>query len=152
MPCEAMEVNLSSGTHPGSRMKSFNGCWTCRLRHKKCDEKHPLYDACAALHITCHPFTSHKPEWMDGGVRQEEMAERVKLEVKENAHRRRGERAVHTSDDHFSATKANNSQSQILPPILSSDLNTPTYDFLRVAPNTYNDGTEQCPKVSTILP
>lgn len=32
---------------------------------------------------------------MDGGVRQEEMAERLKREVKETAHRRRGERAVH---------------------------------------------------------
>ncbi|ROV89850.1 hypothetical protein VMCG_09490 [Cytospora schulzeri] len=33
-----------------------------------------------------------KPEWMDGGARQKEMAERLKREVKENA-RRRGDRA-----------------------------------------------------------
>ncbi|TVY41768.1 Pestheic acid cluster transcriptional regulator [Lachnellula subtilissima] len=41
--------------------------------------------------------TPYKPEWMDGGVRQEEMAEELKREVKEKAHLRRGERALHTS-------------------------------------------------------
>lgn len=72
----------------GSIPRSFNGCWTCRLRRKKCDEKHPICDVCAALHITCH-YDPDKPEWMDGGVRQGEMAERIKREVKTTAHRRR---------------------------------------------------------------
>ena len=35
---------------------------------------------------------------MDGGVRQEEMAERLKREIKENTHLRRGMREVRNSD------------------------------------------------------
>ncbi|KAI6081638.1 fungal-specific transcription factor domain-containing protein [Hypoxylon rubiginosum] len=91
-----MDIGLDLSHSPPYRgtIRSFNGCWTCRLRRKKCDERHPVCDTCAALHITCH-YGQDKPEWMDGGVRQEEMAERLKREVKETAHRRRGERAVH---------------------------------------------------------
>ena len=81
---------------PRRTSHSSNGCWTCRLRHKKCDERHPICDVCAGLCITCH-YDLHKPEWMDGGVRQEEMAKRLKRDVKEKAsHRRRGS-AVHIS-------------------------------------------------------
>ncbi|KAK7757473.1 hypothetical protein SLS62_000488 [Diatrype stigma] len=70
-------------------MRSSNGCWTCRLRRKKCDEKYPVCDVCAALHITCH-FEQDRPEWMDGGARQERMHEQLKREVKERAQRRGG--------------------------------------------------------------
>lgn len=86
-------MDLPHGSRHNNTIRSFNGCWTCRLRRKKCDEKRPVCDTCAALHITCH-YDQEKPEWMDGGVRQEEMAEQLKREVKEKAHRRRGERAV----------------------------------------------------------
>lgn len=68
-------------------MRSSNGCWTCRLRRKKCDERHPMCDACAALQITCY-YSEDKPGWMDGGVRQDEMAEQLKREIKEKSHRR----------------------------------------------------------------
>ncbi|KAJ4353771.1 uncharacterized protein N0V89_005501 [Didymosphaeria variabile] len=40
------------------------------------------------LLITCH-YEKCKPEWMDGSTRQEEMAERIKREVKEKAPHRR---------------------------------------------------------------
>ncbi|ORY56612.1 fungal-specific transcription factor domain-containing protein [Pseudomassariella vexata] len=86
-------------------MKISNGCWTCRLRRKKCDENHPTCHVCLALHITCY-FDKAKPEWMDGGARQEEMAERLKREVKEKAPRRRGERAVQDSGDRGLETEA----------------------------------------------
>jgi hypothetical protein len=82
-------MNLTHGPRHNSTTRSFNGCWTCRLRRKKCDEIHPECGACAALYITCH-YDQNKPEWMDGDVRQEDMAERLKREVKEKAHRRRG--------------------------------------------------------------
>ncbi|KAI4858564.1 fungal-specific transcription factor domain-containing protein [Hypoxylon rubiginosum] len=89
-----MDSDLSHSPPHRGTIRSFNGCWTCRLRRKKCDERRPVCDTCAALHITCH-YDQEKPEWMDGGVRQEEMAERLKREVRETAHLRRGERAVH---------------------------------------------------------
>jgi hypothetical protein len=113
------DMDLPHGPRHNSTIRSSNGCWTCRLRRKKCDEKHPVCDTCAALHITCH-YSQDKPEWMDGGVRQEEMAERLKREVKERAHRRRGERAGSTAVE------------LIVPDII------------------HNDGIELCPKASTI--
>lgn len=80
-------------------MRSSNGCWTCRLRRKKCDEKYPVCDVCAALHITCH-FEQDRPVWMDGGAKQERMHEQLKREVKERAQRRiGGQSAVPTSGD-----------------------------------------------------
>ncbi|KAI0192574.1 fungal-specific transcription factor domain-containing protein [Xylaria flabelliformis] len=89
-----MNIDVS----PGSRnIRSFNGCWTCRLRRKKCDERRPVCEICASLHITCH-FGQEKPEWMDGGARQEQMAARFKQEVKDNAHRRREERTDMSGD------------------------------------------------------
>jgi C6 transcription factor Pro1 len=91
-----IDADLPHGPRHNSTIRSSNGCWTCRLRRKKCDEKHPVCDTCAALHITCH-YNQDKPEWMDGGVRQEEMAERLKREVKEKTHHRRGERAGATT-------------------------------------------------------
>lgn len=50
-------------------MRSFSGCWTCRLRRKKCDEQHPVCNGCVALNITCY-YDLEKPEWMDGGPKQ----------------------------------------------------------------------------------
>lgn len=99
-----MEMDLPHGPRRHSSMvRRSNGCWTCRLRHKKCNEKHPVCDACTTLHITCY-YAQDKPEWMDGGVRQEEMAERLKREIKEKSHRR-GERKVHISGNHVSVAK-----------------------------------------------
>jgi hypothetical protein len=91
-----IDMDLPHDSRHKSTTRSSNGCWTCRLRRKKCDEKHPVCDTCAALHITCH-YNQDKPEWMDGGVRQEEMAERLKREVRERTHRRRGERTGSTT-------------------------------------------------------
>jgi hypothetical protein len=39
--------------------------------------KNTLCNVSTALYITCH-YNQDKPEWMGGGVRQEEMAERLK--------------------------------------------------------------------------
>ncbi|KAI0403496.1 fungal-specific transcription factor domain-containing protein [Xylaria palmicola] len=80
------------GRHTGT-VRSFSGCWTCRLRRKKCDETRPICDVCASLHITCH-FGQEKPEWMDGGDRQDRMTAQLRQEVRENAQRRREERSV----------------------------------------------------------
>ncbi|CAH0045681.1 unnamed protein product [Clonostachys solani] len=76
---------------PSRTARISHGCWTCRLRRKKCDEQHPVCDICAALCITCH-YDDKKPEWMDGGAKQEEMMENLKREVKQKAPYRRVER------------------------------------------------------------
>ncbi|QPC75257.1 hypothetical protein HYE68_006009 [Fusarium pseudograminearum] len=71
-----------------SKVRSNAGCWTCRLRRKKCDEKRPVCDSCSALEITCY-FNDEKPEWMDGAEQQKAMAEKIKAQVKKQASQRR---------------------------------------------------------------
>lgn len=71
-----------------SKIRSSGGCWTCRLRRKKCAENRPECDTCKALEITCY-FDEEKPPWMDGGPRQRQMAEDIKAEVKKQASQRR---------------------------------------------------------------
>ncbi|KAK0125625.1 hypothetical protein ONS96_009461 [Cadophora gregata f. sp. sojae] len=82
--------NKSSILKKPQSMKSFNGCWTCRLRRKKCDEKQPICGVFSTLLIghACY-YGEEKPEWMDGGLKQEEMSRKLKREIKENAQRRR---------------------------------------------------------------
>ncbi|KAJ2973829.1 hypothetical protein NUW58_g8840 [Xylaria curta] len=64
------------------------GCWTCRVRRKKCDNEWPVCQVCSALLITCH-YNVEKPDWVDGGQRQQEMAEQLKQEVRDKAPYRR---------------------------------------------------------------
>lgn len=71
-----------------AKVRSNAGCWTCRLRRKKCDEKRPVCEGCALLEITCH-YNDEKPEWMDGGPKQKAMAEKIKAQVKKQASQRR---------------------------------------------------------------
>lgn len=143
------DMDLSHGPYYSSRIRASNGCWTCRLRRKKCDELHPVCGTCATLHITCH-YSEERPEWMDGGVRQGEMAERVKREVKEMAHLRRGERAVQVSGDRVSDSEAGTGESIVLPRRLPRDLASPDCDLLKANPVTPGDGTGRCPKASSI--
>jgi C6 transcription factor Pro1 len=64
------------------------GCWTCRLRRKKCDEARPVCRNCSLLEISCHG-SGVKPTWMDGGAKQKEMSERVKAQIKRRGQKRR---------------------------------------------------------------
>ncbi|KAM5345077.1 hypothetical protein ACJ41O_010939 [Fusarium nematophilum] len=63
-------------------------CWTCRLRRKKCDRVRPACTSCADLSIDCH-YSAVRPDWMDGGRRQSDMAESIKAQVKQGAAARR---------------------------------------------------------------
>lgn len=68
-------------------VRSKRGCWTCRIRKKKCDENTPECTACKTLDIKCHVF-NQKPDWMDGGGREREGALEIKLSVKASLNRR----------------------------------------------------------------
>jgi hypothetical protein len=123
-----------------STTRSFNGCWTCRLRHKKCDEKQPVCDICSALLIACH-YDAEKPEWMDGGIRQEEMAEKLKSEVKENAYHRRN---IHKSGDRSLPTESATGDWIMLGPKTPRNLAFPMSDI-------HDDSVEPCPRSSLSL-
>ncbi|PTB35252.1 hypothetical protein M441DRAFT_205335 [Trichoderma asperellum CBS 433.97] len=68
--------------------KRCNGCWTCRLRRKRCDERRPECANCSGLQITCH-YGMRRPTWFDGAKRQEAMAAQIKSQIKEQAGYRR---------------------------------------------------------------
>ncbi|KAK7967556.1 uncharacterized protein PG986_001833 [Apiospora aurea] len=70
------------------KIRSSRGCWTCRLRRKKCDEGKPICSECSTLELTCH-FSDAKPDWMDGGEREKQMAQEFKQMVKDQATKRR---------------------------------------------------------------
>lgn len=53
--------------------RSLHGCWTCRARRKKCDERQPFCAACASQQLECHGY-GVKPSWMDNGPLQKERA------------------------------------------------------------------------------
>ncbi|KAJ4986502.1 Transcriptional regulatory protein pro1-like protein 2 [Stagonosporopsis vannaccii] len=69
------------------------GCWTCKLRRKKCDETPTTCDNCASLKIGCG--YGPKPPWMDGGAQQKRKAMSVKEEIKRNIAQRRERSHVH---------------------------------------------------------
>jgi hypothetical protein len=73
------------------KTRSSGGCWTCRLRRKKCDEEHPICQGCFALEIDCL-YSEDKPEWMDGAEKQKLKADWLKKEVKRRANHRRERR------------------------------------------------------------
>ena len=68
--------------------RSSNGCWTCRVRKKKCLEERPVCSTCDSLHITCHGY-GQKPAWMDGGKREKAEVECIKRAIKSYKHKRR---------------------------------------------------------------
>src|SRR3569833_4185009 len=68
--------------------QSAEGCWSCRLCRLLCDRYVFFCYVCSALLITCY-YTPEKPEWVDGGERQREMAEQLKQEVRDKAPYRR---------------------------------------------------------------
>ncbi|KAL0931141.1 C6 transcription factor [Colletotrichum truncatum] len=81
--------------------RSTDGCWTCRLRRKKCDETPPVCQTCTSLGITCHGY-GVRPSWMDRGPLEKEKAQSIKLEIARNGIKRKRPRLFSTT----SATSA----------------------------------------------
>jgi hypothetical protein len=68
--------------------RSQFGCWTCRVRKKKCDEAYPICASCQMRGITCYGY-GPKPEWMDGSDKERRVVEEFKRLVKVNNKQRR---------------------------------------------------------------
>ncbi|KAH7006703.1 fungal-specific transcription factor domain-containing protein [Fusarium venenatum] len=72
-------------------------CWTCKIRHVKCDATPSACLQCTSRQVHCHGY-GPMPSWMDGGENEKEQKQRIKLAVKKNfkekkslqAHQRRG--------------------------------------------------------------
>lgn len=68
--------------------RSQFGCWTCRVRKKKCDETYPTCSCCSTRGIMCHGY-GPRPEWLDGGEREKTVVEKLKRVIKENRRKER---------------------------------------------------------------
>lgn len=97
-------------------------CWTCRVRRKKCDRTKPRCNACTVLEITCH-YGDSRPEWMDGGEKQNDMAKRIKAEVRQGAEARRERQYIQVLTLHEDRMRLDESEQRPTPqqrPSLSS--------------------------------
>jgi len=110
-------------------LRNKHGCWTCRLRKKKCDESRPCCSTCESLSITCYGF-GQKPDWMDNGEEERAVLDSFKQIVK-----------------HTSRRKATNKLSKQRDPII------------RIAPKSASasvesssSGTESTPQLGVGLP
>ncbi|KAH8674806.1 fungal-specific transcription factor domain-containing protein [Tricladium varicosporioides] len=65
-----------------SRTRSTKGCWTCKLRKKKCDEGKPACYACLSFQLGCDGY-GPRPEWMDDGSKEKKRAANIQEIVKE---------------------------------------------------------------------
>ncbi|KAA8648877.1 hypothetical protein EYZ11_006417 [Aspergillus tanneri] len=60
--------------------RSRSGCFTCRLRRKKCDEKHPSCGACNNLCVKCE---YKRPIWWGNAEQRKIQKERIKNKIKQ---------------------------------------------------------------------
>jgi hypothetical protein len=83
-------------------MGATSGCWTCRIRHRKCDETRPICQECDTRGIACHGY-GQKPQWMCDDVQLRIELAYIKKVVKDNFRRVKRLRAKRNSDEeHFS--------------------------------------------------
>ncbi|PYI05722.1 hypothetical protein BO78DRAFT_419276 [Aspergillus sclerotiicarbonarius CBS 121057] len=59
--------------------RSREGCFTCRLRRKKCDENHPRCNSCTNLDITCD---YDEPPWWRSLAARDIHKERIKRQIR----------------------------------------------------------------------
>ncbi|CAG8923629.1 unnamed protein product [Penicillium salamii] len=77
-----------SGDKTSGRMhkRSRSGCYTCRLRRKKCDENHPTCGACANLQVQCN---YKRPDWWTDAALRRGRKEHIKNTIKQTKMRER---------------------------------------------------------------
>lgn len=68
--------------------RSAFGCWTCRVRKKKCDETYPLCLSCGTRGITCYGY-GPKPDWMGGSEKEKKIVDELKRTIKERQKQKR---------------------------------------------------------------
>lgn len=85
--CLSLTAMSGQPCPPPLRTRSLYGCWTCRLRKKKCDEVHPACNRCSSVGIACR--YGEKPIWIENRELAKEELEKIKAIVKKATLRRR---------------------------------------------------------------
>ncbi|OKL59609.1 hypothetical protein UA08_05212 [Talaromyces atroroseus] len=68
-------------------LRNTQGCWTCRVRRKKCDGARPSCSTCQSLSITCYGY-GLKPDWIDRGEKEKAMIDSFKQVVKRTSRKK----------------------------------------------------------------
>ncbi|OOF96145.1 hypothetical protein ASPCADRAFT_130464 [Aspergillus carbonarius ITEM 5010] len=108
--------------------RSREGCFTCRLRRKKCDENHPRCNSCANLDITCEYV---EPPWWRSMAARDVHKERIKRQIKLSRVRARERNLQDFTNRTLSGSKRRRVSSNSPPPEAGSSeeytpyLNTP---------------------------
>ncbi|QPC65789.1 hypothetical protein HYE67_008020 [Fusarium culmorum] len=63
-------------------------CWTCKIRHVKCDATPSECLQCTSRQVHCHGY-GPMPLWMDGGENEKEEKQRIKLAIKKSFRERK---------------------------------------------------------------
>lgn len=141
----------------GNDIRSQKGCWTCRVRKRKCDEKAPICVTCKALKLECHGY-GEQPSWMDRGARQKAQATKIKQMVAEARNQRRRN---HISSENtpslkeprrnshsYSHSRDSSISSASTAPITPTTSEKPFWEhdsfLLPIEGNFQSDGTENC--------
>ncbi|TGO55302.1 hypothetical protein BOTNAR_0248g00180 [Botryotinia narcissicola] len=82
-------MDNTSGSNVDSpiAVRSNRGCWTCRIRKKKCDEIQPGCSRCKDVNVECH--YGPKPKWIDDPKFAKEELEKIKAIVAASASKKR---------------------------------------------------------------
>ncbi|CAD6439239.1 64585307-f8cb-4a19-bfa8-82eaea6783ff [Sclerotinia trifoliorum] len=95
--------NAVANVNSSLAVRSNRGCWTCRIRKKKCDELKPGCLRCADVNVECR--YGPKPNWIDDPKFGKIELERIKAIVAASASKKRAA---------FRARKNSNSTSSLL--------------------------------------
>lgn len=86
---------------PGAPFKrSRSGCFTCRVRRKKCSEVHPTCTACTQLGIDCH---WREPSWWKTSEQRAAYKELIKESIKQTRSDRKPKKATPFIDSSYAA-------------------------------------------------
>ncbi|CAI7565634.1 unnamed protein product [Penicillium pancosmium] len=96
--------------------RSRSGCFTCRLRRKKCDENHPACGACVNLNVRCE---YKRPVWWGIPDQRRLQKERIKTKIKNQKVLERN----NSQSDSF----RNRNNSLVSPTSISPDFNRPIF-------------------------
>lgn len=75
--------------------RSTNGCWTCKIRHRKCDETRPVCRECSTRGLNCHGY-GEKPQWISDPIALNSELARIKTLIKSGRHRGKEPKSLST--------------------------------------------------------
>ncbi|KAL5634681.1 hypothetical protein ACGC1H_002655 [Rhizoctonia solani] len=138
----------AASTGPAASTRTKNGCWSCRVRRKKCDEGATGRDGacgnCTRLEIECLGWGAKRPEWMKNKSEVEAWKARVTQSLKDKGMIRGVPRTNHPAPPPFTTNPRVGRN--VTPPESTNSLSpvSPIVNIIPGAgpiPRNYSDGT-----------